>query len=74
MHNRQKDTEIIIASFQSIKRHFICQAKQSGLTHTQWGLLSLIRDKEGISIGKIAEILGISSSAVTQLVNDLEKS
>lgn len=74
MHNRQKDIEVIVASFQSLKRHFVCQAKRSGLTHAQWGLLSLIRDNKGICTGKIAEMLDVSSSAVTQLVNDLEKS
>lgn len=74
MYTRQKDIEVIIASFQSLKRHFVCQAKQSGFTHAQWWLLSIIRDNEGIRTGKIAEVLDVSSSAVTQLVNDLEKS
>lgn len=73
MENRQKGIETIMTSFQSIKRHFVCQSKQSGLTHAQWGILWLIRGKEGISIGKVAEILGTSSSAVTQFINDLEK-
>lgn len=46
--------------------------RQSGLTHAQWIALSVIREKEGVGIKKIAEVLGVSSSAATQLVDDLE--
>lgn len=60
-----------MAGFRLFKRHLICQTKQPGLTHTQWAVLSTIRDNEGICIGKIAEILSMSSSAATQLVNEL---
>lgn len=32
----------------------------------------MIRDNEGVGIKKIAEVLGVSSSAATQMVDDLE--
>lgn len=35
--------------------------------------LSVIREHEGIGIKKIAEVLGVSSSAATQLVDELER-
>ena len=69
--NREKEIGEILAWFQHIKRQIGCQVRQSGLTHAQWIALSVIREKEG-GIKKIAEVLGVSSSAATQLVDDLE--
>lgn len=71
--NREKEIGEILAWFQHIKRQIGCQVRQSGLTHAQWIALSVIREKEGVGIKKIAEVLGVSSSAATQLVDDLEE-
>lgn len=70
---REKAIEEILAWFQQIKRQIGCQLKQSDLTHAQWIALSVIREQKNTGIKKIAEVLGVSSSASTQLVDDLEK-
>lgn len=70
--NREKAIEEILAGFQCIKRQLGCQVRQSGLTHAQWIALSVIRENEGVGIKKIAQVLGVSSSAATQLVDELE--
>lgn len=69
---REKAIEEILAWFQCIKRQLGCQVRQSGLTHAQWIALSVVREHEGVGIKKIAEVLGVSSSAATQLVDELE--
>lgn len=69
---REKEIGEILAWFQHIKRQLVCQIRQSGLTHAQWIALWVIRDNEGVGIKKIAEVLGVSSSAATQMVDDLE--
>lgn len=70
---REKDIGEILAWFQQIKRQIGCQVRQSGLTHAQWIALSVIREHEGVGIKKIAEVLWVSSSAATQLVDELER-
>lgn len=73
MKTREKHIEEILTGFQHVKRQLVCQVKQSWLTHAQWMALAVIREKESAGIKKIAEILWVSSSAATQLVDDLEK-
>ena len=55
--NREKAIEEILTGFQLIKRQLVCQMKESGLTHSQWVALGVIRDQAGVGIKKIAEVL-----------------
>jgi MarR family transcriptional regulator, organic hydroperoxide resistance regulator len=41
------------------------------ITQTQMFILSLVKENEGLSLKELAAMLGISSSAATQQVNDL---
>jgi MarR family transcriptional regulator, organic hydroperoxide resistance regulator len=41
------------------------------ITQTQMFILSLVKENEGLSLKELAGMLGISSSATTQQVNDL---
>lgn len=44
------------------------------ITHSQWYVLSIIEHSKSISVKEIAQTLGISPSAITQLVDGLADS
>ena len=43
------------------------------ITYTQMIILDFVRENEGISLKKLADTMGITSSAATQQVNNLVK-
>ncbi len=77
MQNRKKQIEEIAKNMHKIKRKLINEfhssATQKSLTNSQFMVLQLVKDKENIGIKEIAEILNITSSATTQLIDNLVK-
>lgn len=75
MNNISKDIEKIASDFQVIKKMMAAESqtatKEFGITLTQGAVLFLIMHKNGKSLTELAECLGISKSAATQLVNGL---
>jgi DNA-binding MarR family transcriptional regulator len=49
------------------------QKKQSNITHAQWFVLNMIQAHQNLGIKELSKMLGISSSAATQLVDGLVK-
>jgi DNA-binding MarR family transcriptional regulator len=47
--------------------------KEVGITHSQMVVLRILKKNENINIKDIAGMLGITSSAITQIVNELVK-
>ncbi len=72
---RKKTIEEIMASFQVMKNKFQMKALQtsddSNVTHSQWFVLGIVEQNTNVGIKEISKILGISSSAATQLVDGL---
>lgn len=77
MENRKKKIEELMENFQSLKHHmafrFIGSSKTPRITPSQWGVLMLIEQRGENTIKDVAEALGITSSATTQLVDGLVK-
>ena len=75
MLSRKQHIESIIESMQTIKRKVIaCNPKKSDtacITHSQWAVLGIIMEKGKVGVKEVAETLGISSSAATQLIDGL---
>jgi DNA-binding MarR family transcriptional regulator len=75
MEDRRKLIEKAVESIYAIKKkigvemhlHF----NTMRITHSQWIVLHLVKNKVNISIKDIAGLLGTSSSAATQVVNIL---
>lgn len=44
-----------------------------GLSHSQWLIFMIVGQRDGVTVKEIAVALGITSSAVTQLLDGLEK-
>ncbi|MDV2989755.1 MAG: MarR family transcriptional regulator [Dehalogenimonas sp.] len=60
--------------FHSLKRLMAPDTQAAageGLAHSQWLALHLVSENEGIGIKELAGLLGITSSAATQLVESL---
>ena len=78
MVNRKQLIEEILASFHSFRHKMKTKApnsrKESRITHSQWFVLGIIEHCKDASIKDISETLGMSSSAITQLVDGLVKS
>ena len=78
MVNRKQLIEEILASFHSFRHKMKTKAsntqKESRITHSQWFVLGIIEHCKDASIKDISGMLGMSSSAVTQLVDGLVKS
>lgn len=73
--NRDKLIEEIVVSMQSLSRKML-SGKYSALTkpivnHSQFAILNIVESNDRSTIKTIAEMLEISSSAATQLVNEL---
>lgn len=78
MPKRIQLIEEILHSFHSIRNITKTKAAslshQNRITHSQWFVLKIIEHYKSKSIKDIAETLGISSSAATQLVDGLVQS
>lgn len=74
---RKEITENIINSIFALRRafsselHFI--VNEIHITYTQWLVLSAVKHNKNISIKDLGGILGITSSAATQIVDGLVK-
>jgi len=77
MESRKKIIEEILASIHAMKNKMHVKIanhkKQSPVTHSQWIVLSIIETHKNLGIKEISEMLGITSSATTQLVDALSE-
>lgn len=77
MGSRKQFIEEIMESMHAIKRKFASlwlsnnNKKDRAVTASQWAVLSVVSKNKNLSLTKLAQMLGISSSAATQLVNEL---
>jgi DNA-binding MarR family transcriptional regulator len=75
--NKKKYAEELMNTFYSLRHQIIsesgCVLKGYNLTLSQWLVLGTIHGHRCETVKDIAELLGISSSAATQLVHGLEK-
>ena len=75
MIDRKQRIGFLMGRFHSLKRLMAPEAHQTAsgdcLAHSQWLALHLISENEGIGLKDLAGLLGISSSAATQLVDNL---
>ena len=77
MENRRKIVEEITESLYLIKRKLASEmhhlSNEMQITHPQWIVLHHIKRCKMINIKDLANLLGITSSAVTQIVDGLVK-
>lgn len=77
MASRTKDLQDVLEGFYALKRRFSCCSDgQKGvhrLPSSQWLALSVIMREKSATVRDIREALSVTSSAATQLVNQLEK-
>ncbi|MBC7836516.1 MarR family transcriptional regulator [Acetobacteraceae bacterium] len=75
MTNRKQKIEGFMKSFESLQR--AVKFNPPGfkmfprITPSQWGALMVLGERDGSSIKEVADMLGITSSAATQLVDGL---
>jgi DNA-binding MarR family transcriptional regulator len=78
MATRTKELQDILEGFHTFKRGIEatmrCPEGDFQITNSQWLVLDIVRREGGASIKAISAELGISSSATTQVVNELVKS
>ena len=55
-----------------LKRRFEQNARGTGLTRSQWQVLALLAQNEGIHQGKLAELLDIEAITLGRIVDKLE--
>ncbi|MFA5308504.1 MAG: MarR family transcriptional regulator [Dehalococcoidales bacterium] len=77
MLDRRSQIEGILQSFHAIRHRlltgtYILSAKNQ-IPNSQWMVLRIVYQNEGIGVKELSRMLGISSSAATQLVNSLVK-
>lgn len=74
---REKQIEKLLEDIQALKRRLLfgktCQLSDGPITPSQWLVLRHLRQSEGTTLKKIAQELGMTSSAATQLVGALVK-
>jgi len=75
--DRKPQIENLVKSFRAV-HHTIVRVSQSfsaelKITYTQFVLLVIVNENEGISIKDLAHIMGMTSSAATQQVDNLVK-
>lgn len=77
---RKQYIESIVESMHAIKHKLIACTKKSSasdakhaITHSQWAVLAIVTKKQHVGVKEIAQTLGITSSAATQLTDELEK-
>ncbi len=77
MDNRRKTIEEITETLYSIRRKIACEIHLSfgemQITHTQWIVLHHVRKSGMINMKDLANLLAITSSAATQIVDGLVK-
>lgn len=75
MTDRKQKVKELMDSFQALKRSMAFRpvelAKMPRVTPSQWGVLMMIEGQGGSTVKDVAEGLGITSSAATQLVDGL---
>jgi DNA-binding MarR family transcriptional regulator len=75
MLDRRSQIEGILQCFQATKQKFLkgthVLSNRKQIPSSQWMVLHIIYHNEGIGIKELSRILGTSSSAATQLVNNL---
>jgi len=75
MSTRKQKVEELLADLHSLKRTMVFRmpgsAKMPRVTPSQWGVLMLIEQRGQSTVKNVAEALGITSSASTQLVDGL---
>jgi len=72
MMNRKQLIDNLLNNFQVVKNkmHAVIAAElKSGITNSQWFVLCIIERNKDFGIKELSKMLGISSSASTQLVN-----
>ncbi len=77
---RKQYIESIVESMHAIKHKLVACTKKSaasdnkpGITHSQWAVLAIVTKKESVGVKEIAQTLGVTSSAATQLTDELVK-
>lgn len=77
MENRRKIVEEITESLYLIKRKIASEmhhlSDEGQITHPQWVILHHVRKSKMINIKDLANLLGVTSSAATQIVDGLVK-
>jgi len=74
---RKQYIEEIIGDIQVIRRKFAAQwptkshTQNITITASQWGALVIVMHHEKLNITELAEMLGVTASAATQLINQL---
>ncbi len=75
MTNRKQKIEELLTDLQSLRRTMMLRTagstKLPRITPSQWGVLMFIEQRKKSTVKDVAETLGISSSAATQLVDGL---
>ncbi len=73
MEDRKKAIQEIINNFQIVKNrmHAKLMSEPNAITNSQWFVLDIIDRHADFGIKDVSLMLGISSSAATQLVNSL---
>jgi DNA-binding MarR family transcriptional regulator len=78
MKDRKKKVEELLVDLQSLKHamtfRIAGRANVPRITPSQWGVLMLIKKSGESTVKDVAEALGITSSAATQLVDGLVSS
>jgi DNA-binding MarR family transcriptional regulator len=77
MLDRKNQIERILQSFQATKHKLftgtIILSARNQIPNSQWIVLRIIEQNEGIGVKELSRMLGISSSAATQLIDPLVK-
>ncbi len=77
MLDRKEQIEELLANFNTIKRMVMryrdSYLQQRNLTYSQSWVLHIVKEHDGIGVKEIADLLGITSSATTQLADTLVK-
>ncbi|MCL4415075.1 MAG: MarR family transcriptional regulator [Actinobacteria bacterium] len=74
-NDRKKLTEKILENINAIKRKIAAEMHiffdEASITHSQWVVLYFIKKNKNINIKDLANLLGVTSSAATQIVDGL---
>jgi DNA-binding MarR family transcriptional regulator len=75
MINRKQKVKELLENFYSLRRmmvfHTSSRLKIPRITSSQWGVLMFVEQRNESTVKDVAQALGISSSATTQLVDGL---
>ncbi|MDB5260109.1 MAG: DNA-binding transcriptional regulator, MarR family [Candidatus Nomurabacteria bacterium] len=78
MINRKQKLEELMKSIGTLQRNMAFRGadfnKMNRITPSQWGVVMLIEQQDSTSVKEVANGLGISSSAATQLIDGLVES